>query len=102
MTTPYILSAIAVMAILTYIIRVLPLTVFRKKIESKFLNSFLYYIPYTVLAALTFPAIFESTGNTLVAALATIVAVILAYFNLGLVIVALGAIVSAFTLAFII
>ena len=96
MTTPYILTGIAVMAILTYLIRVLPLTILRKKIQSKFLNSFLYYIPYTVLAALTFPAIFESTGNTLVAALATVTALILAYFDLGLVIVAIGAIISAF------
>ncbi|MBE6799274.1 MAG: AzlD domain-containing protein [Ruminococcaceae bacterium] len=98
MTTQYILSAIAVMAILTYVIRVLPLTIFRRKIKSKFLNSFLYYIPYTVLAALTFPAIFESTGNALISMLATAVALILAYFDLGLVIVAIGAIIAAFLL----
>jgi branched-subunit amino acid transport protein len=96
MTTPYILSAIAVMAILTYLIRVLPLTIFRQKIKSKFINSVLYYIPYTVLAALTFPAIFESTGNIAVSVCATVVALILAYFNLGLVIVAIGAIIAAF------
>ena len=95
MTTTYILSAIAVMAILTYLIRVLPLTIFRKKIKSKFINSVLYYIPYTVLAALTFPAIFESTGNVTVSVLATVVALILAYFNWGLVIVAIGAIIAA-------
>ena len=102
MTTPYILSAIAVMATLTYIIRVFPLTVFRRKIKSKFINSFLYYIPYTVLAALTFPAIFESTGNTLIAAIATLVALVLSYFNLGLVAVAVGAILTAFVLPYII
>lgn len=102
MTTPYILSAIAVMATLTYIIRVFPLTVFRRKIKSKFINSFLYYIPYTVLAALTFPAIFESTGNTLIASIATLVALVLSYFNLGLVAVAVGAILTAFVLPYII
>ena len=101
MTTPYILSAIAVMATLTYIIRVFPLTVFRRKIKSKFINSFLYYIPYTVLAALTFPAIFESTGNTLIASIATLVALVLSYFNLGLVAVAVGAIFTAFVLPYI-
>ena len=102
MSTLYTLFAIAVMAIVTYIIRVLPLTVFRKKIKSRFINSFLYYIPYTVLAALTFPAIFEATGNIVVSVIATAVALILSYFNLGLVIVAIGAIITAFVFGFII
>ena len=96
MNTTKLLISILLMALITYLIRVLPLTIFRKKIKSKFINSFLYYIPYTVLAALTFPAIFESTGNVLVSVIATIIALILAYFNLGLVIVALGAISVAF------
>ena len=102
MSTLYTLFAIAVMAIVTYIIRVLPLTVFRKKIKSRFINSFLYYIPYTVLAALTFPAIFEATGNIVVSVIATAVALILSYFNLGLVIVAIGAIITAFVFGIII
>lgn len=102
MSTLYTLFAIAVMAIVTYIIRVLPLTVFRKKIKSRFINSFLYYIPYTVLAALTFPAIFEATGNIVVSVIATAVALILSYFNLGLVIVAIGAIITAFVFGLII
>ena len=102
MSTLYTLFAIVVMAIVTYIIRVLPLTVFRKKIKSRFINSFLYYIPYTVLAALTFPAIFEATGNIVVSVIATAVALILSYFNLGLVIVAIGAIITAFVFGLII
>ena len=96
MNTKQLLISIFVMALITYLIRVLPLTLFRKKIKSKFINSFLYYIPYTVLAALTFPAIIQSTGNTLIAVIATIFAIILAYFDLGLVIVAIGAIIIAF------
>ena len=102
MDTTNLLISIAIMAIVTYLIRVLPLTIFRKKIKSRFINSFLYYIPYTVLAALTFPAIFESTGNVFVSVIATIAALILAYFNLGLVIVAIGAIIVAFIFGFII
>lgn len=101
MDTTKLLISIAIMAIVTYLIRVLPLTIFRKKIKSKFINSFLYYIPYTVLAALTFPAIFESTGNVVVSVIATIAALFLAYFNLGLVIVAIGAIIVAFVFGFI-
>ncbi len=54
----YILSCVAVMALTTYLIRMLPLVLFRKQIQSQFLQSFLYYIPYAVLAAMTVPAIF--------------------------------------------
>ncbi|MBQ2552224.1 MAG: AzlD domain-containing protein, partial [Treponema sp.] len=53
----YILVAFAV----SYLIRVLPLTIFRKPIKNKFIKSFLYYAPYVTLALMTFPAIFEST-----------------------------------------
>ncbi len=86
---------IVVMAGVTYLIRVLPFAFFRKKITSKFLRSFLYYIPYAVLSAMTFPAIFDSTGNKLTAAIGTIVALILAFFNLPLIVVALAASLAA-------
>ena len=86
---------IFIMAAITYLIRVLPITVFRKKITSIWLQSFLYYVPYAVLAALTFPAIFTATGNVVTSVAGTIVAVILAYFDTGLVIVAIGAVVGA-------
>lgn len=86
---------IAIMAAITYLIRVLPITVFRKKITSIWLQSFLYYVPYAVLAALTFPAIFTATGNVMTSVTGTVVALILAYFDTGLVIVAVGAVVGA-------
>lgn len=82
---------IAVMAIVTYLIRMLPLTLFRSKIKSKFLRSFLKYIPYTVLSAMTFPAIFYSTGNVITATLGTVAALITAFFGLPLIIVAAAA-----------
>lgn len=82
---------VAVMAGVTYLIRMLPLTLFRSKIKSRFLRSFLHYIPYTVLSAMTFPAIFYSTGNTVTAAIGTIAALITAFFGLPLIIVALAA-----------
>lgn len=87
---------IAVMAGITYLIRMIPFTLFRKKIKSKFLQSVLYYIPYAVLSAMTFPAIFYSTDNTVTASVGTVVAVILAYFKLPLTVVALSACVAAF------
>lgn len=86
---------IGIMAAITYLIRVLPITVFRKKITSIWLQSFLYYVPYAVLAALTFPAIFTATGNVVTSVTGTVVALILAYFDTGLVIVAVGAVVGA-------
>lgn len=82
---------IAVMAVVTYLIRVLPFAFFRKKIQSKFIKSFLYYVPYAVLSAMTIPAIFYSTGNTVTAIAGTAVALVLAYFDLPLIVVALAA-----------
>lgn len=86
---------IAVMAGVTYLIRVIPFAFFRKQITSKFLNSLLYYIPYAVLSAMTFPAIFYSTGNTITASIGTAIALVLAYFDLPLIVVALSASLAA-------
>ena len=93
---------IAVMAGVTYLIRMIPFTLFRKKIKSRFIQSVLYYIPYAVLSAMTFPSIFYSTDNTITAVIGTIVAIILAYFRLPLTVVALAACVSALITGFII
>ena len=54
---------LVVMAGVTYLIRAVPFVLFRKRIKNKFIQSFLYYIPYAVLAAMTFPSIFYSTGS---------------------------------------
>ena len=80
---------ILVMAGVTYLIRMLPLVIFKKKIENCFIRSFLYYIPYAVLAAMTFPAILESTSSPFSAAIGLLVALITAYLELGLLPVAL-------------
>ena len=87
---------IAVMAGVTYLIRLIPFAFFRKKITSKFLRSFLCYIPYAVLSAMTIPAIFYSTGNYITAIAGTVMALVLAYFNLPLIVVALAASATAF------
>ena len=83
-----IIIYIAVMAGVTYLIRMIPFTFFTHKIKSRFFKSFLYYIPYAVLSAMTFPAIFYSTGDTITAAVGTVAAVALAYFGLPLILVA--------------
>jgi branched-subunit amino acid transport protein len=79
---------IAVMALTTYLIRLVPVTVFRKKIENKFLKSFLYYVPYACLASMTFPAMLYATDHMLSAISGIIVACLLAYFKKSLIIVA--------------
>ena len=83
-----------VMAGVTYLVRMLPLVFFRKKIESRFIKSFLYYVPYTVLSVMTFPAIFYSTGSVISATVGAAVAVLLAYVGRGLLTVAAGSAVS--------
>ena len=92
---------IAVMALVTYLIRMLPFTLFRRKINSRFIRSFLYYIPYAVLAAMTIPAIFYATGNVLTSVIGAAVAVVLAYFKLPLIVVALAASAAALLAGFI-
>ncbi|MEE0265371.1 MAG: AzlD domain-containing protein [Acutalibacteraceae bacterium] len=92
---------IAVMALVTYLIRMIPLTLFRKKIRSRFFKSLLHYIPYAVLSAMTIPAIFYSTGDVITSVAGTVVAVILAYFNLPLIVVALSASGTALLTGFI-
>ena len=92
----YLLINLAVMALVTYLIRAAALILIRKKIENKFIKSFLYYIPYAVLAAMTIPAIFYSTGSVYSAILGLAVAVIAAFFEKGLVTVALSACVTVF------
>lgn len=93
---------IAVMALVTYFVRMVPFTFFRKKINSRFLRSFLFYIPYAVLSAMTIPAIFYSTGNVITAAVGTVIAVVLAYFGLPLIVVALTASAGALITGFLI
>lgn len=90
-----IIIYIAVMAVTTYLIRMIPLAAVRGKIKSRFINSMLYYMPYAVLSAMTFPAIFFATGNTLTAAVGTVVALVTAYLNLPLIAVALSSSAAA-------
>lgn len=78
------------MALTTYLIRALPLTIFRKPIRSRFLRSFLYYVPYCCLTAMTFPAILSSTASIISGAAALVTAVFLAYRGKSLIVVALS------------
>lgn len=79
---------ILVMALTTYLIRMLPLTLFQKEIKSRFLRSFLAYVPCACLAAMTFPAILYATNSAFSGLAGLVVAVLLAFFGKSLVTVA--------------
>ena len=85
-----IYTYIFTMALTTYLIRVIPLTVFRKPIKSLFLKSFLHYVPYACLTAMTFPAILTSTASLISGIAALAVAVFLAYRGKPLIVVAVA------------
>ncbi|MBQ3176781.1 MAG: AzlD domain-containing protein [Clostridia bacterium] len=86
-----LLCYIAIMALVTYAIRAIPFVAFRKKIRSRFVQDFLYYVPYAVLSVMTIPAVLYATDHMASAAVGAAVAVVLAFFRRGLLTVALSA-----------
>ena len=96
----YQLICVLVMALASYIPRFIPITFLKKKINSRYIQSFLYYMPYAVLAALTFPAIFYSTGSIYTAAIGTAVALVLAYFRVNMALVAVVCVGAVFGFSF--
>ncbi|MGN0485016.1 MAG: AzlD domain-containing protein [Lachnospiraceae bacterium] len=91
-----IFAYIFIMAVTTYLIRMLPLTVFQKEIKSKFVRDFLYYVPYACLTAMTIPAIFYATSCVISAVAGLIVAIILGWRGKSLVQVAVFACLTVF------
>ena len=90
----YLAAAIATMAVVTYLPRVLPLVLVRGRIENNFLRSFLYYVPYAVLSSMTIPAIFTATSSPVSGTAGLIVAIGLGLSGRPLLTVALGASVA--------
>lgn len=88
-------AAIIIMAVITYLIRMIPLAFFKKQIQNKRFKAFLFYIPYAVLSAMTFPAILYSTGNIVSAVAAMAAAVVLSYLDKGLMPTAAAAVAVA-------
>lgn len=84
------------MALTTYLIRMLPLVLFKKEIKSRFLRSFLYYVPFSCLATMTMPAILEAPDSMIAGAAGLAAALILSFRRKSLVIVAIGASVTVF------
>ncbi len=86
---------VAVMAVVTYLLRALPFVLVKKKITNVYIRSFLEYIPYAVLAAMTFPAVFTSAGGLIPSLAGMTVALVLSYRRRGLLTVAIGAVAAA-------
>ena len=87
---------LAVMAGVTYLIRMLPLVLVKKKLENRFIRSFLFYVPYAVLGAMTVPAVFYATDSVFSAAAGLGVALVLALCKKGLLTVAVGATLAVY------
>ncbi|MBF7095690.1 AzlD domain-containing protein [Alkalibacter mobilis] len=96
-----VLKAVIVMAVITYAIRLVPIALFTSKIKSKFVKSFLFYTPFAVLGAMTFPGILYSTGNIYFSMAGTLAAIITAYCERGLFKVAVSAVSVAAILGYI-
>lgn len=92
----YVLSVILVMALASYLPRMLPLALFRKRITNKYFYSFLIYMPYGVLSAMVLPEILNSTGSIISAIVGGVTAIIVSIFNLGLLPTALIATATTF------
>lgn len=96
------IAAIILMAVLTYLIRFLPLAFINEQIKSPFIRSFLHYIPYGILTAMTIPYIFYATTHFASAIAGTIVALILAMFEKSLIAVSIIAVLTAYAVEMII
>lgn len=92
---------IGIMFLVTFLIRVLPLTLIRRKIKNVTLRSFLYYVPYVTLAVMTFPAIIEATNSVWSGLVALLAGIALAYFGVSLFGVAVSCCAVVFVLEFI-
>ena len=86
------------MAVVTYVVRVLPLTLIRKEIKNTFIKSFLYYVPYVTLSVMVFPAILEATSSPWSALVGFVVAILLAHFGGSLFKVSLLACLAVFVM----
>lgn len=91
--TKYVIMVL-IMAGITYFLRVLPVTLIRKKVKSPYINAFLNYVPFAILGALTIPDVFYSTQDIIAAVLGTFVALVVAYLGRGLLTVTIAAVVT--------
>lgn len=100
MQTSLFLGYVGVMAGITYLLRAIPFAILKTKVENPLFQSFLFYIPYTVLTAMTVPAILYCTTSVIAAAAGMVIAILLSLKGQGLVKVALCASVTVFIIEY--
>lgn len=101
MNLKYIVIAAFVMCACTLIPRIVPITFFTCRVKSRFVKSFLHYVPSAIIAAMVFPAIFYSTNNIVTASVGTVVALVLSFFKkIPFFVVALASVAVVFGLSF--
>ncbi len=98
MNKSYLIIAIITMTLATYVPRMLPIAVIKSKIKNAFVKSILVYMPYGVLSAMIFPAIFYSTGNIVAGTLGCVVALVLSYKKRSLLTVAVASVLAVLLL----
>ena len=98
----YIAISIFLIFLASFLPRMLPITFIRKKIKSRFIKSFLFYVPYAVLASITFPYILYVSSNIYVSLAGMIVAIVLSFLNQKMVIVAIASVLVVYLLLLII
>lgn len=91
----YVLAGIAVMSGVTWAIRMIPLALIRRRFTNRYLLSFLHYLPYGVLAAMIFPAVFSACGSIPVSVIGAVAAVLLSFFRAKLTLVAAASVAVA-------
>jgi branched-subunit amino acid transport protein len=96
MSTQMMLIAVATMAVVTFIPRFVPLALFNRRIESVYVRSFLHYIPFAVLGAMVFPGILLSVPDFRAAIAGTVAALILGFFNRGIMTVSVCAVIIVY------
>lgn len=88
-------ALIAIMALTTYLVRMIPFVTLRQKVTNPFIKSLLFYMPYAILSAMTFPAIIYSTGDIISALTGTIVGLLLGFFERSLIEISLATSITA-------
>ena len=96
MTGSSVYIHLAVMAVVTYLVRMLPFVFLRHEVKQPFVRSFLHYVPYVTLSVMTFPAILHATESVVSGAVGFVVALVLAYCGRSLITVALAASAAVF------
>ena len=93
-----LLLVIVIGAIVSFVMRVIPLVFCKEKIKNKFINSFLYYVPYAVMTSITIPAIFTSTSSVISATIGALITIVLCFLGQGMLVNAVVTVIAVYVI----